>query len=499
MANSTNITYGGADNYDFAAKGGPIPFITLNKQYAKSPDGSALCTSYQATLNGTLTPIVTGEGSITKLIEMKDALESGFLNDGQEFKVVCDATTLILSYPTVNSINFQATNTNWVQTIDYAIQLEWPGETITGSSIHVESVEESWNVEIMDGQNEYEFSDSTDIHVTALQVSHALQAKGKLVYDGGGEVKPAWEQAREWVKEQLVTTPPTAAYTPPTGVYQSPCVLNFSSVGISPFNHMRTERRDERGGSFGITESWILFNNASLYGNAFEDFTASVSVDAQTGLTTSSLQGTIQGLDTKSYGVNPGDFNIIQTKYVAASGYWDSVSSQLLSRAAVAITGIASRTIHPTPINYTVGHNPKAGIITYSYTYNDRPCNFISNASSELITITDSSPSDVFASLTVLGRANGPILQNINTVTANKRSVGIDVVVQPTGECTASAAGIINMFAVRPVAEVDSLLTLLVQDISGASTAIYKSSDQDSWNPKTGRYTRTVEWTYTNC
>ena len=491
MANSTNITYGGAGNYNFATQAGPIPFITLSKQYAKSADGSAINTTYRATLDGVLTPLPTGQTSITELNTMRGTMETGFLNDGQEFKVVCDATTLILAYPKVNSIVFEPTNDNWVQSIDYTIELEWQGEAISGD-IHVESVDENWNVEVVDGHNEYEFSDSTDIATTALQVTHNLQAKGMLIYDSGGEVKPAWQQARDWVVTRLQTTPAT-------DVYESSGVINFNTAGVTGLNHARVERRDERAGTFGVTESWILFDNSSLYGNAFEDFTASVSVSLDTGLTTTTIQGNIQGLDIKSYGSNPGDFSITTTKYESASGYWDNVKTQLRQRAIIAATGIAERDIHIVPVNYNIGHNPRAGTINYNYTYNDRPCNFISNALSEQITITDTSPTDVFASLTVLGRASGPILQNINTVTANKRSVNIDVVVQPTGGCDVTAGHITNMLSVRPTAEVDALLTLLQEDISGAGTAIYKSSDQNSWNPKTGRYTRNVEWTYTNC
>src|SRR5690606_3496765 len=134
---------------------------------------------------------------------------------------------------------------------------------------------------------------------------------------------------------------------------------------------------------------------------------------------------------------------------------------------------------------------------TYTYEYDDRPCNFVTGALSEVITINDNDPTDVFASLTVLGRAAGPILQDIGTVTAATREVSIELVMAiPTG-CDSGNCGV--LITSSPRNQVNNLLCCLEGELTDAYNQVFKSQDTSSWSPKTGRYTRTVQWTYTNC
>ena len=51
----------------------------------------------------------------------------------------------------------------------------------------------------------------------------------------------------------------------------------------------------------------------------------------------------------------------------------------------------------------------------------------------------------------------------------------------------------------RPISQVESFLCAMQSQISGASTQLFKSADTDDWDVKTGRYSRQVEWTYTQC
>ena len=210
-------------------------------------------------------------------------------------------------------------------------------------------------------------------------------------------------------------------------------------------------------------------------------------------MTTVTVNGTIQGLETVSYGTNPGDYSLTTNKYEAASGYWACVQAKLLNRATIIGGDVATRPINPVRLGRTVGHSPTVGSITYSYIYDDRPCNFVTDSLSEIITIIDVNPTDVFASLTALGRAFGPILQDIGTVTESRKSVNIDVLMPiPTG-----CADILGSIAAAP--NVDTLLCTIEQDISGSNITYFKSQDQKSWNPKTGRFTQSVEWVFTPC
>jgi hypothetical protein len=490
LSNLVNITYGtGAEEYDFGARG-PVPFLTINTIYNKSAGGDRLGTLNAITVEGTLTPLPTGVGYQT-LDSMQDALVEAFSTDGKKFNVTCDGSDLIVAYPRISSLLLDRSSNNWVQTTPYTIDLEWDGSGITDGT-YLSDASETWNISIRPDSSKYDWSYTgvVDTNSTVLEVSHELSANGLSHYESEALISPAWQQARGWVVSQLGRD---------TSVIDSSGVLNLTSASFTGLNHIRVENRNVLGGAFGVTETWTEINDSLVggIGSSIEDFTAGIRFDRTTGLTTVDVAGSIQGLETVSYGANPGDFSVDVTKWEAASGSWDIIRPKLLSRASIArdiaSTETYNRAINPAPTNLSIGHNPRNGVINYNYSYDDRICNFISNVTSENISVTDVYPVDVFASLTVLGRAHGPILQPIDTVTSSKRNVNIDVVVQPTG-CTPSL-----FFAGRPKADVELFLCAMQTDISGAGVQMFKSSDQDNWNPRSGRYTRSVEWTYTSC
>ena len=103
-------------------------------------------------------------------------------------------------------------------------------------------------------------------------------------------------------------------------------------------------------------------------------------------------------------------------------------------------------------------------------------------------------PTDVFASLTVLGRAAGPILQDIGTVTSATRDVNIDAIMEiPTG-CTVA-----KLLTNKPTAQVDAILCTFELDLSGTYDSLFLQHDSENWNPKNGAYSRSTRWVFTTC
>ncbi len=485
MGNSTNITYG---DYNFQSLGGPVPFLNITKETLVSDDGKSLGTIFNMLVEGTLTPAPTGLFGYVNIDAMQDSLLTGFGQDGLEFKVTCGASTLMSVYPRIRNISLPRSPDNWTQTSPYTIDLTWEESGISGD-IFVNSASESWDIQIDDTASPYNWSTGAieDSASTFANVSHSLSAQGIAHYDASVLVKPAWQQARDWVTGQLGLD---------NSVLGSPSVLNLNSSAFVGYNHIRVQSYDEKAGSFSVQESWTAVDSGAglgYCGNAREDFTANIQYDLGSDLTTVTINGTIQGLETVNYGEIAGDYSLTTNKYSAASGYWDCVQTKLFTRANLVGSGIATRVLNPARLNFSVGHNPTAGLISYTYTYDDRPCNFVSGSLSESIAITDVNPTDVFASLTALGRAFGPILQDIDTVTASIKAVNIDVLMPiPTG-----CLNIINNIDAAP--NVDTLLCEIERSVSGSNITYFKSQDQKSWNPKTGRFTQSVEWTYTPC
>lgn len=171
------------------------------------------------------------------------------------------------------------------------------------------------------------------------------------------------------------------------------------------------------------------------------------------------------------------------------------------------------------PINTSESHNTRKGIISYSYDFNNK-FTIISGVISENISVEDTGPVDVVGEAFVLGRALGPVLQNLGTKTSAKKSVTVEVVVVPPsslkgffvqnndcplwtgGTVYSTITGIIEglkPFGDRPTAFFGSPN----QGRSGGSTnatgQVYVSQDNQSWDPTNGRYVRSVSWTYQQC
>ena len=501
MGNSTTMTYG---NYNFT----PVPFLDITKSYQTTADGTRIGTLTRATLNGTLTPILTGVNIAYDDIDLyQDLLRAALATDGQQFLVKCDNNTLIEVYPRVIAdLNFPPSNNNWVHTSPFSVTLEWDDEPvgITGSGEdptlmppYVESATENWEVEFDDAQNKFSWTHNTggttDEGPTVLRLTHTLSAKGKRHYTSGGLDKLAWEQARDWVITRLG--------------YDNTCVqgsgvFNLNPANFTQLNHVRSKQLSETDGTFNVTESWLVIEsgvgNLLATGDrmALEDYNTSLTTSLE-GNTTVNIQGTIQGLESRIYGSTTGDYSVQRNKFDNALSYWVAVSGRLYNRASTAAQDFVPDVVNVLPLSRVIGYNPKAGTINYAFDYDDRPCNFIAGSRSEQISITDNSPVDVFASLTVLGRARGPVMQAINTVTSFTKTVNINVVMAtPTG-CT--SGNLPATLALAPTSAVNSLLCTFQTEITNVYDKVFKTQDSATWNIKNGNYSRVVAWEYTSC
>lgn len=141
-----------------------------------------------------------------------------------------------------------------------------------------------------------------------------------------------------------------------------------------------------------------------------EDYNVNIRTSQDVGYNSVSIDGTIQGLAVNDYNdPSTGKFRVIESKYANASGYWGVVKNRLIGRANLLLDTVSTdRDINIIPVNTSVAHNPAQGSISYSYEYNDRASNCVTNSKSESFTITDQNQNDIFASIFVLGKTNRP-------------------------------------------------------------------------------------------
>lgn len=480
---TVTMNYG---DYVFA----PVPFITLNKNKVRNAAG-VVGDIYTLTLSGTLSTAPTLSGGLTNVVTLQDNLRAAFAVAGNKLELKCDSTTLLMCYPKVDELRFTPTNNNWVYTAEYTIELtfeDFHGET---NSPYISGNEESWNVEFMEPSHyNINLGGTTDTNPYFLSVTHNVAANGIEHFvsgtgNSGTTSKAAWEYAKDWVLPKLGFS---------SGVLQDSGVLNLNISSYGLYNHLRVVSRDEHDGRYGVQESWVVaVSGSGAILGATEDFTVEVAQTNDSDFTSVSINGQIQGLETRSYGTNPGDFSISTTKFAAASGYWNTIKTRLYTRAQHLSSGDTSRTLNVIPLNSSVGYGPAQGIVTYTYGYDDRPSNCISGSKYESIEITDKNPDHIVASIPIIGRL-GPVLQDLGATTERTRTIVVEVTVPPSTGCTAA---LLN--ATNPKTQVATLLCSFQQELTGAYDQVFIASDSENWSPKTGRYSRNITWLLGSC
>ncbi len=169
----------------------------------------------------------------------------------------------------------------------------------------------------------------------------------------------------------------------------------------------------------------------------------------------------------------------------AGESAWAGIRGGLESEANSYCTGGKTLNLRST----RVSRNKKTGEISYDYTY--RCCTtYVEGVLEESIDVTYDHQADVFAVVPILGRTQGPIIQDKNTKTEEKCSISVQLTFP--SEC--------GTLAGKP-SGVDGKIQGIIDGVGccGDANKSYKESDRESWNPTTGRYTRDVTFVCEHC
>ena len=384
----------------------------------------------------------------------------------------------------------------------------------------------------------------------------------------------AWEQARQWVQSKLVDNVEellddnsflsqfreSMSHRP--GVFTDLLGSNFD---YNAYDHARTEEKDEFAGTYAITETWVI---------ALHDYTESFSIDVSESVDDPikkvSIKGSIRGLDThdrgwshdvrlQKTGTKAGYPNEQQTGFGQSFGSaWASRSSGLMSQAFLkskwtaasgrfeelkylegsSLNAIYQRVklysrvnaLTPQVKSKTFTIDPPNGTIEYTYNFDTKPGPCLSGALRDNISFSWTHPKDQYASIPVIGRRIGPVLQNINTkADASKVAVNIEAILPiATGQCMATNCesngwpNFRNLFAIptfntgpgadtnlnksgdgqcRGVSRdadniVNQLRAFLVKN---QGNTVFLESDSEAWDPFTGKFSRNVTFVYQRC
>jgi hypothetical protein len=298
------------------------------------------------------------------------------------------------------------------------------------------------------------------------------------------------------------------------------------------------ESIDPEAGSYTLNESYILYS-----GKYPVLETISISTDVEeNGTKKINVQGTVQGLNTLDPFASSGNAALNALFYT--TGVLQSGVSQgyrlpdayYFARSAVSATG-GFLWLHPKPLSESMSTDYSAGTVSYTYSYDTRPPNIIPGSISESIQINDTYPGEIFSVTPVIGR-NQPVLQYLNSRSEYKRSLSINVTMSTQTNHTATTnnnlinngnyynhlviggdvdlngklnANVFNNIQYGLIWRKPSITnTAAFNAIFQAANPVndpethwqvpygkcYHSAPTENWDPRTGNYSYSIEWTY---
>ena len=248
------------------------------------------------------------------------------------------------------------------------------------------------------------------------------------------------------------------------------------------YDHVRTVSSNVSAGSYSVTDTWVLAYKNPDGQAAITDLTIDLDISSEAEMATVTLNGTIQGLDTtgptahqhNKYANAKGAYNQLAVSFfdVADSAYKDY---EVENECADSEDSSTKSKLRETEFSKNVGFNEQTGTITFSVSFNDKDITD-EDVIEESFQVDDSGATEVVAIIGVILKANGPVIQDMGTITEKRKSVTYTAKMK---KC-----------ARKDKPDKDGVID------SYKPTGGYLSNNSESWNEQTGDYTRTKEWVY---
>jgi hypothetical protein len=478
----------------------PVPSVTISQNKIKNGAGETIGNTYSITVNiilmsfkgsprsdGTFWTIsndppdedIDVDDKIAAISRKQEAIRDLFATEGQLFEIQSRGGGQPIKFnPRILSISFN--EGLWVETCSCTIQMEadklYLGDGDEFDN-YLNNSEESWQLD----------TDETPENINSprtYRLSHTVSATGRRHYDDSGALtKEAWQAARDDVVSKLGFD---------SSILLSSGVSNLPSY-YGGFNHVRNENIDKSNGSYSVTETWLIAS-----GTALEDFTVNTS-RGNDGLINVTVNGNITGLEQRD-----ANLGLSVSKWDNALSKFNTIQPLIKNRAET----YSSASLHATPTSYSTARNPAAGTISYDYGYNSRFRNLVTGTLSEVISVQNNLETDLFATIGIIGRTLGNLLQDLNTRRELQRTVNIELVFDsdyiPSG---ASISEVINNYNPRlhspQSTEIASILSAahpvtagLLNNNGNPVTKSYISDQSENWNFSSRSYSRNITYVY---
>ena len=261
---------------------------------------------------------------------------------------------------------------------------------------------------------------------------------------------------------------------------ENPATL--ANAEYKAYDHVRTVSSNVSAGSYSVTDTWVIAYKNTDGQSAITDLTIEIDSSIEAEAVTVTLNGSVTGLDTSLPTAHQ------HNKYTNAKGAYDQLeksfhavaktayeSFNLNTECADADNPATNSELRTVEFAKNLGLNEQTGTITFSVSFNDKDITD-DNVIDENIQVDDSGATEVVAIIGVILRANGPVIQDMGTITERRKSVTYTAKFKKCARKT------------RP--NKDTVID------GYKPTGGYLSANSESWNEQTGDYTRTKEWVY---
>lgn len=460
------------------------------------------------------------------ILTKQNAIRQLFAQDGQKMEIqpITGDGPRITCYPSVESITFE--EGTYVEICRFTVNLiastlldqdgkvmddggmfnsvsKTEKELITEYGGLIEDFNDTWSIEVDESYGTI----SDDVVIPrAYRVSRNTTATGRTSYvdnnfgdtptPTGVSRKDAWKQAQSFLKTHVVTSDTLSDY--PSYDLLGSGFLDLK--GYKGYNHVRTENIDQAGGTYSISDTWLVASGDT----ALENYNISIQSSTDSAFVQVSIDGSVKGvseISAKNYGsglsLSNTPYSKARSKYLNISNNGQfGVGSSIYKRA----NNLTNQNLNSQPANVSIGSNEFTGEITYNLSFDNRPVNVFTGVASETININDTYPGDLYAAIPVLGRATGPILQYIGGRTEYRRDISIEIVLDHTDIGYGNTRSDLLLRKPSINEPIRTEIKSLIQQVSPANeTGIRKyflSPPSENWNPKTGSYSLNLSWTY---
>lgn len=478
----------------------------------------------------------------TAIITKQRALRALFARDGQRVEITDyqEDRAAIVFYPRLLDISFS--EGIWVDRCDFSITFE-ADTLLYGEGEVAGLVDEDGSIisdglvksglleeDIIDDLSSVQgfistYTDDWDLQIDqsfgtdtsnpfSYVITHTVTANGRQHWGPNGE-QEAWKEARRFVRGRLAQN----------GIYDYPNIdfpvgwdgtqpVTFApeTIGLTAFftgyNYKINETINETDGSYSITESWNVSpsdtQEPDQEDKSDETYNTTTTISNGDPYVSVSVDGSIRGLSEDTVNGVVGDPDNDFSALENAMSRWHFLTNNaqfgvgcLLYKRLNSLVAVE---LNSQPLTLTVSQDVFTGEISYNAEFNNRPTNFITGTVSESISVSDNYPGDVYASIPVIGRETGPVLQYIGGRTEYSRDLSISFVVDYTRVPYASGR---NPFVLTKPSIIEPTASEIAAVINANSPAnepgirkYFVNPPSESWDAKTGSYSFNISWVY---